>query len=995
MKKLTSLLLMFVASMLVMASPITRVKKQTVRPQSPVAHRILAAPMDAPEHMDIDFDNIPTLIFEQDVNGIYVETSNADGDVLVLNFIHTITEDKLPAGDYTIQDGTADLTINPGSLDADYNFLGAWFLKTVEGSKYPIYYRFTSGTINVAYSGTNNSTLTISMTNANLVDDDVPDNAITLTSTASRELPADMAYLMEPMTATAFTSSFATYTTKVMGTDNANNDTLQVTYQGADYAMLLQYIVTAGTTTVEDGTYSVVNTGAENTLLKSNGVVGNSIHGSFMQTANKSKYFITGGTMTIATKADGSKDFTADLSTYNNSTVKFTKNLNEADVPYDKEPRTVSAHALDLATQSMAVLAGDVNTNPDTIQIDYGCANGDGLRVLAVVAAGETMLADGTYTVNTTGAASTVIPSSGFGSYFFNPTAVMIKKDGGMFSYDHYAIKTGTMVVATANNVQKITFDLTSHFGSTFTGTYSINLDDVGFKDYEPETATTFELKDLQGMTFENKGNALNNDLDLIEIKATLADEAKMYTLQVMAPKGSTTLPNGTYTIADTKLVNTAIESDGMVNDEPTGCYTATTKTTWGMTMADDYFFLTAGTIVVADDAANGEGQTIVVNATSHFGSTIKINGTTYSNPEKPYEGFESKTKTDYTDAFANLNIYSDKKGAGVDIFTYTFANLDATLSLKIAVAKGDTVEAGEYQVATTGAAGTIVASEGVDLAAQKLTGSFAKISANKPPYYFLQSGKLTIAKDNGTTTYTFDLVSHYGSTFKSVFTLKDADIAFKDEMQLPLALKVYEMDAAEQADAKVAGNNSKAFAVAMQTKANTVGVNLLVFAPADATSLPNGKYVVADTKAANTMMISAGDMTPSFAATLIEYNKKYYYDTPFYIAGGTLTVKTLEDGTQAYVFEGTSHFGSQLILSSDKDHTAVEVVDASLMNVYVEQSTIVVENMPSNTVEVYTIDGQKVYAETVNGDKAVISGLAQQMVYIVRCGDAITKIQL
>lgn len=134
----------------------------------------------------------------------------------------------------------------------------------------------------------------------------------------------------------------------------------------------------------------------------------------------------------------------------------------------------------------------------------------------------------------------------------------------------------------------------------------------------EPETATTINETFVAAVALTNYGdfyqNGTTNFWAVISDNANQQQITKYAALDILDAAGRTALADGVYNISDTKAAGTVIKSSGLKGQKFTPSYYINRQV--------GVYYLVSGTVTVSG------GNTITVNATSHFGSTINL---TYS----------------------------------------------------------------------------------------------------------------------------------------------------------------------------------------------------------------------------------------------------------------------------------------------------------------------------------------------------------------------------
>lgn len=281
-------------------------------------------------------------------------------------------------------------------------------------------------------------------------------------------------------------------------------------------------------------------------------------------------------------------------------------------------------------------------TDGITFDLESGAITGTGTYLnLGYVFTNDTTISAGTYTLDTISMAANTFLSASIVTYAESVVTVA------------YEAVSGTVVVTDDSIKFSFTLENDSVITAYYTGTpaYYDYAEEEGTDDafsYEPTTVTTLNetYTTAQATNYGDMGTG-SDLLDLV-----MENDATFSELYVFLPTGTgTTLPAGTYNIADTYAVNTVLASAGWDSDYEydvpsfLGVYTGTDGY-----YNDTYYFVSGSlTVAVADDV-----YTITLAAMSYYGSTINA---TYTGALTVEDGPTSAVAPAAAPSVKNFNI--------------------------------------------------------------------------------------------------------------------------------------------------------------------------------------------------------------------------------------------------------------------------------------------------------------------------------------------------
>lgn len=176
--------------------------------------------------------------------------------------------------------------------------------------------------------------------------------------------------------------------------------------------------------------------------------------------------------------------------------------------------------------------------------------------------------------------------------------------------------------------------------------------------------------------------------------------------------------------------------------------------------------------------------------------------------------------------------------------------------------------------------------------------------------------------------------------------------------------------------------------------------VELWMFADDVTNGIPAGTYTISNSMESNTVMASPGGDAesdyPSFLAT--DFTAEGYYTAAYYLVSGTVTI-TKDAANYKVVVAATSYNGSTINATYEgeiEEYIAdgVENVEASALNIRVNNGNLIVGAEAGEQVSVYNVAGQMLYNTVATGE-TTIRGLQANQVVVVRVADKAAKVIL
>lgn len=287
--------------------------------------------------------------------------------------------------------------------------------------------------------------------------------------------------------------------------------------------------------------------------------------------------------------------------------------------------------------------------------------------------------------------------------------------------------------------------------------------------------------------------------------------------LELYADPAATTIPEGTYTISDSKEASTALQSTGYGEQGPATCYAATLVVQQSKLYLDDMWFMVEGTITLSYDEYGK--LKVVVDGKNSYGQPVTA--------LVQYEKLEPKSVV--TIEADNLTF----NGAGT-AFVLDAANADYEVVL--AVMSMDT--AGTYGV-------------------EDLVAAYSAIYSAAGQVSILD-GEFTLAVDGKNMTLTGSLLASDTIQYNLNITGYMGALRLDQDEDVTMSFNL---------DDAIMSGRGGVTTISIQN-ANQEVVALQVVAQLDGEKLPEGEYLINDTKESNTVIASTGaDLTTSMVS--------------------------------------------------------------------------------------------------------------------------------
>ena len=660
-------------------------------------------------------------------------------------------------------------------------------------------------------------------------------------------------------------------------------------------------------TIIPVGTYEINGTQTAGTALASTGVNGNSVTLSFYGKTNAAGsilvpcYFLVGGTVEVSA-ADGV--LTIEVNAVNSNDVpvhivcEYDLNTKQG-LPYDATSGSVDRTYSDedqVVWNTQYAAEGEVYLNitaadkSDKVSLAFFV---DGLDDVTTVPAG-------TYPVATTGEAGTVYASPGVQNGSVYPSFYGKLAANGNITTPLYFLEGGNVVVENVDGHVKVTvaavnsYDVPIHIVYEAAGTNGGGEDEEKGLPYdatEGEVDRTYGAEDQVFFTTD-----FYNDLGLLYVDVMPADNSEIFSVGFVAKEidSKITIPAGTYEINASGEVGTVLASTGLTEDG------YVTEPYFAALTADGYlgmplYFLVSGTVVVE----NVEGQfKMTVDAVNSNGIPVRITYDPTAGVEPEKTPLQYDAPTDPVDRTYSAKEVVINKGTGYFQVQATAADKSDKLALVLFGAEDDEtiIPVGTYEINGTQAAGTALASKGVE--GNSVTLSFyGKTNAQGQilvPCYFLVGGTVEVSAADGKLTIEVNAVNSYDVPVHAVI---EYDLNAKQG--LPVDAQTGAVDKTFTVNDQAALTEKSGYFTYQVTDGKNMLALLIVADKDEKTVIPVGTYAINDSEQTGTVLASTGltsnnSVTYSFYSTV---NAQGQLTTPIYfLVGGTVEVSVEGD---------------------------------------------------------------------------------------------------
>jgi hypothetical protein len=388
----------------------------------------------------------------------------------------------------------------------------------------------------------------------------------------------------------------------------------------------------------------------------------------------------------------------------------------------------------------------------------------------------------------------------------------------------------------------------------------------------------------------------------------------------------NTIIPVGTYTFATTQATGTALASSGLSSAG------SLTYSFYGKTNADGAFlpplyWLIGGTVEVS--AADGK-LTIEINAVNSNDVPVHIVCEYDLNTKQglPYDATSGSVDRTYSDE--DQVVWNTQYAAEGEVYLkITAADNSDMVSLAFFVEGLDdvtTVPAGTYPVATTGEAGTVYASPGVQNGSV-YPSFYGKLAANggiTTPLYFLEGGNVVVENVDGHVKVTVAALNSYDVPINIVYEAAGTNGGGEEETGLPNDATEGEVERNYGKNDQIwVGNFSKDWGavyvdIAPADESEWLGLGF-VFDNLEGETIPAGTYEINNSTEVGTVLASQGIVdgfiTESYFAAGDEEGNLV---APFYfLVSGTVVVEHV-DGLMKITVDAVNSNGIPVHITYD-----------------------------------------------------------------------------
>lgn len=181
--------------------------------------------------------------------------------------------------------------------------------------------------------------------------------------------------------------------------------------------------------------------------------------------------------------------------------------------------------------------------------------------------------------------------------------------------------------------------------------------------------------------------------------------------------------------------------------------------------------------------------------------------------------------------------------------------------------------------------------------------------------------------------------------------------------------------------------------------ESETANIELWLFADDVTNGIPAGTYTINNSMESNTAMASpGGDELYDYPCYLATDFTEEGYTAAYYLVSGTVTI-TKDAANYKVVVAATSYNGSTINATYEgeiEEYIAdgVENVEASALNIRMNNGNLIVGAEAGEQVSVYNVAGQMLYNTVATGE-TTIRGLQANQVVVVRVADKAAKVIL
>lgn len=576
------------------------------------------------------------------------------------------------------------------------------------------------------------------------------------------------------------------------------------------------------------------------------------------------------------------------------------------------------------------------------IMFDVEAADGSDLMGLVFWVDGadeNTIIPTGTYQINGTGEAGTVLASTGMGATGLTYSLYATMEDGYIVP-PCWFMTGGEVVVTEEDGVLKIAVDAVNSNNLIIYVTCEYNLNTQQGLPYdatEEEGALnrTYGAEDQVFFTTD-----FLPDFGMLFVDVMPADNSEILCVGFMADEidSQITITPGTYEISASGEIGTAMASTGLTEDG------YVTESYFATLTADGYlttplYFLVSGTVVVE----NVDGQfKMTVDAVNSNGIPVHVvyDPTAGSGNDKTplqYDATEGAVDRSYTTEEITIN-----KGTGYfQVLAKAADGTDMTGLLIFGQEDENTIiPVGTYEINATEAEGTVLASEGVS--GNSITLSF--YGETNPqgqiyvPCWFMVEGTVVVTAADGKLNIEVNALNSYDVP---VHIVMEYDLNTKQGLQYDMqegSLNVVytDNDNVEVNTEYVAEDGVIYLNIDAADGSNTISVAFFAEAADPVIGIPAGTYEINDTQDYGTVMsspgVQGGYIYPSFYGNM---NAQGQITIPcYFMVSGQVVVENIENHLKVTIDALNSYdVPAHIVYEADPVGSAVENVTVDTTN--------------------------------------------------------------
>ena len=575
------------------------------------------------------------------------------------------------------------------------------------------------------------------------------------------------------------------------------------------------------------------------------------------------------------------------------------------------------------------------------IMFDVEAADGSDLMGLVFWVDGadeNTIIPTGTYQINGTGEAGTVLASTGMGAQGLTYSLYATMDEEGYIVPPCWFMTGGEVVVTEEDGVLKIAVDAVNSNNLIIYVTCEYDLSAQQASLPNDATAADGAVERNYGKEDQIWVGNFAKDGGMVYVDIAPADESEWLGLGFVYNEfEGEIIPEGTYEINASGEVGTVAASQGIVDDFITESYFAAGDEEGNLVAP--FYFLVSGTVVV--EHVDGQMK-VTVDAVNSNGIPVHITydpTATSGNDKTPlqYDATEGAVDRSYTTEEITIN-----KGTGAfQVLAYAADGTDMVGMLIYGQEDENTIiPVGTYEINATEAEGTVLASEGVS--GNSITLSFyGKTNAAGNilvPCYFFVDGTVEVSAADGKLNIEVNALNSYDVP---VHIVMEYDLNTKQGLQYDMtegSLNVVytDNDNVEVNTEYVAEDGVIYLNIDAADGSNTISVAFFAEAADPVIGIPAGTYEINDTQDYGTVMsspgVQGGYIYPSFYGNM---NAQGQITIPcYFMVGGNVVVENIEGHLKVTIDALNSYdVPAHIVYEADPVGSAVENVTVDTTN--------------------------------------------------------------